>query len=59
MKPAMWVIPATKEPWRNGVFGMCTNCGFINRDVTIAPNFCGKCGKVMTNSSMKQKRSAK
>lgn len=49
--PAMWVIPTTKEPWRKGFFGMCTNCNYVNEHVRIAPMFCERCGKKMTNAS--------
>ena len=50
---AQWVIPVTKEPWRKGFVGMCTNCNYQNLRTQIAPNFCEKCGATMTNSTMK------
>lgn len=50
---AMWVIPVTKEPWEKGVFGLCTNCNYINSHTEIAPNFCEKCGATMMNSTLR------
>ena len=49
---AQWIVPATKEPWRKGFFGMCTNCNYVNNHLKVAPNFCEKCGAIMTNANM-------
>lgn len=46
---AQWVVPATKEPWKEGFFGMCTNCNYINNHIHIAPKFCEECGAIMIN----------
>ena len=42
-----WVIPVTKEPWREGFVGMCTNCGYTNSHTKKAPKFCEDCGACM------------
>lgn len=46
---AQWVIPVTREPWRKGFYGMCTNCNYINNHIENAPNFCEECGATMLN----------
>ena len=42
-----WVIPVTKEPWREGFVGMGTNCGYTNCHTKKAPKFCEGCGARM------------
>lgn len=53
IKLATWVIPVTKELWRKGYFGMCTNCKHVNKHTDIAPNYCERCGAFMLNRCMK------
>lgn len=52
---AEWVIPVTKEPWKKGYFGLCTNCKGVNTNTEVAPLFCEKCGATMLNSTYNKK----
>ena len=47
MKHGEWIIPVTKEPWKEGFVGMCTNCGYTNLHTKKAPKFCEECGTKM------------
>ena len=42
-----WVTPVTNEPWRQGSFGKCTCCNYINAHTDKAPKFCENCGARM------------
>ena len=53
---AKWIIPLTKEPWRPGFFGLCTNCNYINAHTRVAPKFCESCGATMLNTTYKCKK---